>query len=185
MTSASVRLLVTLVLAGAVAGCGRAGPGAGTTAGSGHGAVTANARVVRVVDGDTIVADVGGQEERVRLVGIDTPESVKPNSPVECYGHEASDHTKQLLPARTPIRLVRDVEARDQYGRLLAYVYRSSDGLFVNMAMVSDGYANQYTFKPNVAHFDEFRRAVSAARSAGIGVWSACRDDPPFPADQH
>jgi micrococcal nuclease len=69
---------------------------------------------------------------------------------------------------------VRDVEARDRYDRLLAYVYRASDGLFVNLAMVTDGYADQYTFPPNVAHVDEFRTAASTAREAGTGLWSAC-----------
>lgn len=150
---------------------------------SGQGApgrqVAANATVLRVVDGDTIVADIDGNRERVRLIGIDTPESVKPNSPVECYGKEASAHTKDLLADGTPIRLVLDVEERDRYGRLLAYVYRASDGEFINLTLAEDGYAGLLTYPPNVAHVDEFRAAVASARRGGIGLWSACASDLP------
>jgi len=92
---------------------------------------TANATVARVVDGDTIDVTVNGTEERVRLIGIDTPETVKPNTPVQCYGPEASEHTKELLPPGTPVYLERDLVARDDYGRLLSYVFRN-DGVFVN-----------------------------------------------------
>lgn len=141
--------------------------------------LAANATVERVVDGDTIVADVGGSRERVRLIGIDTPESVKPNSPVECYGKEASAHTKELLPEGTRIRLVLDVEERDRYGRLLAYVYRASDGEFVNLALAADGYAGLLTYPPNVAHVEDFRAAVRSAREQNLGLWSACSDDLP------
>ena len=76
-----------------------------------------------------------GRDERVRLIGIDTPETVDPRKPVQCFGKEASDHTKALLPAGTAVRLERDAEARDRYDRLLAYVYRASDGLFVNLEL--------------------------------------------------
>lgn len=154
--------------------------GCGPDVADGPGAVEANARVVRVVDGDTIVAEVDGTDERVRLIGIDTPESVKPGSPVECFGKEASAHTAELLPEGTPIRLELDVEERDRYDRLLAYVYRASDGEFVNLALARDGYAAQATFPPNVAHEEEFRAAVRAARESGAGLWSACADDDPF-----
>lgn len=144
--------------------------------------VKANARVVRVVDGDTLVVDVAGNDERVRLIGIDTPESVKQGSPVECFGKEASAHTKALLRRGTPIRLVLDVEERDRFDRLLAYVYRASDGEFVNLALARDGYAGVLTYPPNVAHVDDFRAAVSDARRDGRGLWSACNGDPPVDA---
>ena len=85
-----------------------------------------NGTVVQVIDGDTVVARVDGRDEHVRLIGIDTPETVDPKRPVMCFGPEASAETHQLLPAGTPVRLVHDVEARDAYGRLLAYVYRAS-----------------------------------------------------------
>ena len=107
-----------------------------------HAAATdGTATVARVIDGDTIVVRIAGSEEHVRLLGIDTPETHKQDTPVECFGPEASDRMNALLPAGTTVRLVRDVEARDRYGRLLAYVYRDRDGLFVDLAMVTDGYA--------------------------------------------
>lgn len=140
--------------------------------------VQANATVVRVVDGDTLVVDADGVDQRVRLIGINTPESVDRNRPVMCFGKEASRHLGELLPEGTPVRLERDVEPRDRYDRLLAYVYRSSDGTFVNLEMVTDGYAQQYTFPPNVAHTEQFGRAERDARAAGTGLWSAC--DAPF-----
>jgi micrococcal nuclease len=133
------------------------------------------ATVERVVDGDTIIARISGRRERVRFIGMDTPESVKPNTPVQCFAIEASNRTKALLPAGTPIRLVGDVEQRDKYKRLLAYVYRAKDNLFVNLSLVRDGYAQPYTFPPNVAHTGEFVAAAADARQAGRGLWSACR----------
>ena len=129
--------------------------------------------VGRVVDGDTLRVHIG-REETVRLIGIDTPESVDPRSPVECFGIEASKHLQELLPVGTRVRLVRDVEARDRYDRLLAYVYRAEDGLFVNEQMARDGYADVLTFPPNVAHAADFVDAVRAAREAGRGLWGAC-----------
>lgn len=169
-SSASDRrlLAVCLALLGVLTACGTTQPGRGGDA------LPANATVVRTVDGDTLVAEVGGVEERVRLIGINTPESVDRSRPVMCFGKEASAHLTELLPPGTPIRLVRDVEARDRYDRLLAYVYRASDGRFVNLAMVQDGFANQYTFPPNVEHTRVFRDAAAAARRAGTGLWSAC-----------
>ena len=134
----------------------------------------ANATVVRVVDGDTVQVDIDGRREKLRLIGIDTPETVKPDTPVQCYGPEASAFTKQLLPEGTAVRVERDVEARDDYGRLLGYVYRADDGLFVNLEIVAQGYASLLTFPPNVAHVDEFVAAARAAERANLGLWSAC-----------
>jgi micrococcal nuclease len=130
----------------------------------------ASARVQRVVDGDTIVL-AGG--ERVRYIGVDTPESVKPGTPVQCFAKAAS-HANQRLVAGEPVRLRFDAERRDRYGRLLAYVYRASDGLFVNAELVRRGYATTLTIPPNVAHAAEFRRLARSARQAGRGLWSAC-----------
>jgi micrococcal nuclease len=141
--------------------------------------VAANATVVRVVDGDTIRARLdGGGEEPVRLIGIDTPETKDPRKPVQCYGREAAARTAALLPRGTRVRLERDVEARDRYGRLLAYVFRASDGLFVNLALAREGYAQVLTIPPNVAHAEEFVAAVREAREAGRGLWSACSRGP-------
>ena len=136
-----------------------------------------SATIDRVVDGDTIIVHVSGRRERVRLIGMDTPESVKPNTPVQCFAIAASDRTKALLPPGTPVRLVADAEERDQYRRLLAYVYRARDNLFVNLSLVRDGYAVPYTFPPNVAHTSEFVAAAADARDSGRGLWSACGPD--------
>jgi micrococcal nuclease len=149
--------------------------GAACGAASGPGLGAGEAVVKRVVDGDTIVVHVGGRDERVRLIGIDTPETVDPRKPVQCFGKEASDHTKALLPAGTAVRLERDAEARDRYGRLLAYVYRASDGLFVNLELARDGYAQLLTIPPNVTYVDQLRAAVAAARHEGRGLWSHVR----------
>jgi micrococcal nuclease len=130
--------------------------------------------VTRVVDGDTIHVAIGGHDETVRLIGINTPETVDPRSPVECFGEQAHEHTAQLLPKGTEVRLVRDVEARDRYGRLLAYVYRVKDGLFVNLELAEDGYADLLTYPPNVAHVDDLTAAVKDARDANRGLWAAC-----------
>jgi micrococcal nuclease len=147
-------------------------PAAGTGAAS---RTVANATVVRVVDGDTIRARLDGAgEERVRLIGIDTPETKDPRRPVQCFGREAAARTAALLPPGTRVRLERDVEPRDRYGRLLAYVWRASDGLFVNLSLARDGYALALTIPPNVAHADEIVAAVRAAREEGRGLWSAC-----------
>lgn len=115
-----------------------------------------------------------GVEEKVRLIGVNTPESVDPRRPVQCFGKIASHHTADLLPPDTPVRLVRDAEPRDRYGRLLAYVYRGRDGLFVNLELVSDGYAVAYPFPPNTAHRREFADAERAARTSATGLWASC-----------
>ncbi|MFZ4515288.1 MAG: thermonuclease family protein [Acidimicrobiia bacterium] len=132
------------------------------------------ATVTRVVDGDTIKVRIGSTDATVRLIGIDTPETVDPRRPVQCFGKEASAHTSALLPKGTAVQLVADVESRDKYQRLLRYVYRSSDGLFVNDALVRDGYARVYTYPPNVAHAKEFVAAEREARASQRGLWSAC-----------
>src|SRR5262249_26993192 len=131
-------------------------------------------RVVRVVDGDTIVVDLGGSTFTVRLIGIDTPETVDPRRPVGCYGPEASDRMKHLLPAGTPVRLWRDLEPRDRYDRVLAYVQRRPDGLFVNADQVRAGAAIAKAFPPNTALRSTFEQAQDAARAARIGLWGRC-----------
>ncbi len=130
--------------------------------------------MLAIVDGDTIDVTIDGQRERVRLIGIDTPETRKPNTPVQCYGPEATNFAASLLADGAALHLERDVVARDDYGRMLAYVYLAVDGAFVNLAMVRQGYARPLTIPPNVAHADEFVTAARAAETANIGLWAGC-----------
>ena len=147
------------------------------TAGSSHPAPSGSpsaGKVTRVVDGDTIHVSVGGRDETVRYIGVDTPESVEPGTPVQCFAKRASAFNERLV-AGERVRLVRDAEERDRYGRLLAYVYRARDGRFVNAALVRGGYAVPLTIPPNVAHADQFRGFAATARRKGRGLWSSCR----------
>jgi len=123
--------------------------------------------VVRVVDGDTVVLD---GSEKVRLVGVNTPESVDPRRPVQWYGKEASDWTRRLLQGRK-VRVEHDVEPKDKYGRTLAYLWLE-DGTFVNLRLVEDGFAFAYPYPPNVRYESAFRDAERRARAAGRGMWS-------------
>jgi micrococcal nuclease len=132
------------------------------------------ATVVEVLDGDTVVVDLGGGQETVRLIGVDTPETHHPDRPVECFGPEASDHTARLLPDGTAVRLTRDREARDRYDRFLAYVHRADDGLFVNLDLVEQGFADAQAYAPNLAHQRELQLAEATARAEGRGLWAAC-----------
>jgi micrococcal nuclease len=130
--------------------------------------------VTKEVDGDTIRVRAGSGEERVRFIGVDTPETHGPGGLRECFGQEAARRTAALIPPGTRVRLVRDAEPRDKYGRMLAYVYRSSDGLFVNLALARDGFAAALTIPPNVAHASEFVAAAGTARQGDIGLWHGC-----------
>ena len=123
-------------------------------------------KVERIVDGDTFVL-VGG--EKVRLIGIDTPETVKPNTPVQPFGPEATQLAKTLLEGRS-VRLELDVQERDRYGRLLAYVYLE-DGTFVNAEMLKHGLAMVMTRPPNVKFSDEFVKLQQQAREDKRGMW--------------
>jgi micrococcal nuclease len=135
----------------------------------------ANAVVELVVDGDTVDVTIDGDGERVRLIGIDTPETKRPDTPVECFGPEATAFTQSLLPPDTPVRLERDVVGRDDYGRILAYVYRVSDGILVNYEIIRQGYARPLTIPPNAAHAELFVEAARQAERDDAGLWSSCR----------
>jgi micrococcal nuclease len=130
--------------------------------------------VEHVVDGDTIDVVLGDRQERVRLIGIDTPEVYVNDGPPECYGPEASTFTKQLLPGGTAVRLERDVVGRDDYGRLLAYVYLVDDGRMVNELIIAGGFAQPLTIPPNSTFAARFVAAARAAEAAGLGLWGAC-----------
>jgi micrococcal nuclease len=137
-------------------------------------ALPVNAVVEQVVDGDTLRVRIAGGRHTVRLIGIDTPETVDPRRPVQCYGPEASAHTKSLLPAGTPVHLELDAEPRDVYNRLLVYARRASDGLFVNLDLAANGYADALRIEPNIAYTAEISSAVRDAQSARRGLWGAC-----------
>jgi micrococcal nuclease len=125
--------------------------------------------VERVVDGDTIRVTYEGRSERVRYIGVDTPETVHPRKGVERFGPEASEANRRLVQGET-VRLVFDVEERDRYGRLLAYVYLR-DGTFVNARLVEQGYAQVMTVPPNVRHQERFLALQRNARESGRGLW--------------
>ena len=141
-----------------------------------------NAVVDRVVDGDTIIVEIADDRERVRLLGIDTPESVAENRPDQCYGEESADYLRSVLPAGTDVTLIRDVEARDQFDRLLAYVVRSSDQLFVNLDLLERGYAGVLIYEPNSFYRDLFESAEDAAFDGDVGLWGVC-GGPDVPLD--
>ena len=132
------------------------------------------ATVDEVVDGDTIIVAVDGRSETVRLLGIDTPEKAGGPRPAECFGDEATAYASQLLPRGSTVLLSRDRESRDQYGRLLAYVFRADDQLFVNLAMVRGGFATALFFAPNTTFERDFERAANQARRDWQGFWPTC-----------
>jgi micrococcal nuclease len=127
--------------------------------------------VSRVVDGDTVEVVFEGRELDVRLIGIDTPETVAPGDPVECFGPEASAYTTERLEGQA-VRLEFDVEVHDPFDRTLAYVWLGEE-LF-NETLVREGYALVSTFPPNVRYVERLRVAQRLAREEGLGLWSAC-----------
>jgi micrococcal nuclease len=132
---------------------------------------SATAYVKRAVDGDTIEVEFDGRSEDVRYIGIDTPETVKPDTPVQCFGPRASRFDHHLVEHRM-VRLVFGVEPRDVYGRLLAYVYLGRR--FVNATLVRRGLARSLTIPPNDRFAPLFRRLELDAAQAGQGLWGAC-----------
>ncbi len=136
--------------------------------------------VSRVVDGDTIAVIVSGEEEKVRLIGINTPETVDPRRPVQCFGKEASNYMKSLLldahlggSSGSEVRLVSDPtqDSTDKYGRLLRYVYLS-DGTNINLKMIQDGYAYEYTYDLPYKYQKEFKKAQADAEINQKGLWA-------------
>ena len=129
-------------------------------------------RVAKVVDGDTIDVEIDGQVKRVRLIGVNTPETVDPRRPVECFGREASNKAKELLAGKR-VRLEVDPsqDERDRYGRLLRYVFLE-DGRNFNKLMIEEGYAYEYTYEQPYKYQAEFREAHIEAASNKRGLWS-------------
>lgn len=132
-------------------------------------------QVLQVVDGDTIVIDYNGKEEKVRFIGVDTPETKHPEKGVEFYGKEAYQFTKSLLEGEK-ITLKFDVQERDKYGRILAYVYKGD--IFVNELLVKEGYARVFTVPPNVKYAEHFLDLERKAREEGRGLWGYTEEEP-------
>lgn len=140
--------------------------------------------VTRVVDGDTIDVLIDGDEHRVRYIGIDTPETVAPGRPVECFGREASERNRELVEGAT-VGLEKDVSETDRFGRLLRYVWadlteRSENAVMVNAVLVAEGYAQVSTYPPDVKYAEVFLALQTAAREAERGLWGdACATPAP------
>jgi micrococcal nuclease len=148
-------------------------PSPGDLLGLGGGAEPASAvvRVARVVDGDTILVRLEGRDQYVRLIGVDTPETVKPDTPVQCYGPRASRFTHGTLEGQT-VRLVFGAERHDVYGRLLAYVYLGRRLFEAELAR--RGLARPLTIPPNDRFAPLFEGLARRAARAGRGLWGAC-----------
>jgi micrococcal nuclease len=123
-----------------------------------------------VIDGDTIEVRLDGKEQRVRYIGINTPESVDPRRPVERFGKEAAERNRQLVQGKT-VRLERDVSETDRHGRLLRYVW--VDGALVNETLAQEGFARAVSYPPDVKYQERLRAAERAARAANRGQWRA------------
>jgi micrococcal nuclease len=138
--------------------------------------------VTRVTDGDTIRINMDGKEEVVRLLGINTPETVDPRKPVECFGKEASDRMKEIAAGKI-VRLEYDdtQSLRDTYGRLLAYVYLE-DGEMINRKMIAEGYAYEYTYLTPYRFQKDFRDVQRLAQASSRGLWaeSTCNGSKQF-----
>lgn len=129
--------------------------------------------VVEVFDGDTISVQRNGVLEKIRLIGVDTPETKDPRKPVQCFGEEASRYTHTLLDGRQ-VRIEIDPTQgeRDRYDRILAYVWRD-DGLMINKSLVEEGYAHEYTYQDNAYKYqNEFRTGEASAQDRQKGLWS-------------
>ena len=175
MTRPSHRLALTVVLSWMMTGCSSL---PGTPGGSdADGLVVSRAIVEEVVDGDTVRIRVDGDVESVRLLGIDTPETRHPTKPVECFGPQASAALGALLPEGMQVRIERDIESRDAYGRLLLYVFvvGPTSEVFVNLALVRHGFARSLIIEPNVRYAESLVNAAFDAQRNDRGLWRYCK----------
>lgn len=134
-------------------------------------------KVMEVVDGDTIVAEINGQKVKIRYIGVDTPETVDPRRPVGCFGKEASDINKNLVSGKQ-IYLEKDVSNTDKYNRLLRYVYikNGENYLLVNDYLVRYGYAYASEYPPDIKYSERFLQAQQEAVEQNRGLWSYCKE---------
>lgn len=153
-----------------LAGCGSTGTATDTAPGTLHGPYP----VVRSVDGDTIRVNRNGEEIVIRFIGLDTPETVAPDRPVECFGPEASARTKELVEGGQ-VWLEYDEASglTDKYDRTLAFVWLDQQTM-LNELLIAEGYAEEVTYTDGYAHQRDFQDAERAAQSAGLGLWGAC-----------
>lgn len=172
MTASSILSLVQDILVAVLISLGIFIPTTSTAPTESAVATTTLYSVVKVVDGDTIHIEMDGKKETVRLIGMNTPETVDPRRPVECFGKEASAKAKELLDGQK-VRIETEASQgeRDKYGRLLGYVTRE-DGLFFNNYMISEGYAYEYTYRLPYKYQAEFKAAQKSAEAAGRGLWA-------------
>lgn len=169
------RLAAVALTAVACAGCSEpGGPAAPRAAAGGAGE---EAVVRRVVDGDTLIARLDGDDVRVRMLGVDAPESVAEDRPVECFGPQASARAKALLPTGTRVVLATDPSQGrfDRFDRLLAEVSVAGEGRTVNERLIAEGYAEVFRGDGRGRLQPRLRAAERVARDAGLGLWSACR----------
>ncbi|MBU0580400.1 MAG: thermonuclease family protein [Candidatus Margulisbacteria bacterium] len=143
-------------------------------------------KVINVIDGDTIKVDINGKTETLRLIGIDTPETLDPRKPVQCFAIEASNKAKEILSGKN-VSLEADSTQgeRDKYSRLLRYVFLE-DGTLYNQYMIEEGYAHEYTYQSNPYKYQTaFKEAEKNAREQGKGLWdiNTCNGDTTQPAD--
>ena len=139
--------------------------------------------VVKVVDGDTLDLNINGKVERVRLIGMNTPETVDPRKPVECFGKEASNRAKELLTGKSvKIEYDPNGDTRDKYDRLLLYIFLG-DGTNYAKKMIMDGYAYEYTYDVKYKYQSEFKQAQKYAEDNKLGLWApnACQSTAPAP----
>ncbi|MDP2873696.1 MAG: thermonuclease family protein [bacterium] len=134
-------------------------------------------QVTRIIDGDTIEVEIGGQKYKVRYIGINTPEI----NPVECFGKEATEKNRQLVEGQK-VRLEKDVSETDKYGRLLRYAFLE-DGTFINETLVRTGYAHAVSYPPDVRYQKQFLEAERDARNNNRGLWSDCQGKPAAPKE--
>ncbi len=129
--------------------------------------------VDRVLDGDTFIVKIDNKSETVRMLGIDTPETVDPRKPIQCFGKEASHKTKELLNGKSVIlKIDSSQNILDKYNRILAYVY--VDNFFINKYLIENGYAREYTYQKAYTFQKDFKKLMKQAQNQKLGLWGVC-----------